>query len=228
MIPGKNFFTIYNLSLNVKTTRCPEINILLENIKEKALIDTGSEISCISEEFYLRHKEILATRPTLPISGKIIKKATGEKSTRLKTQVLLSTKISTLETKLIFIVVPKLVKNCILGYDSQNALNMLINTSKEEILLTINERYAQISYQETKLNSLEYTSLRIEETYENYCISAETYEKEIHDYDTSYDISLEEIDEKIRSCENLIDSQRETLKNLILKNKEIFQKRFIN
>ena len=104
--------------LNIKTTRCPERNILLENIKVKALIDTGSEISCISEEIY-------ATRPTLPISGKIIKGATGEKSTRLKFQVLLSTKISTLETKLICIVVPKLVKNCILGYDSQKALNML-------------------------------------------------------------------------------------------------------
>ena len=32
--------------------RCPELSIMIEGIEVKALLDTGSEITCISQEFY--------------------------------------------------------------------------------------------------------------------------------------------------------------------------------
>ena len=67
-----------------------------------------------------------------------------------KFQVLLSTTIKNKKINLIFIIVPKLVKPCILGYDTHKTLSMLIDTRNEEILFTINEHYAQISYKKAE------------------------------------------------------------------------------
>ena len=75
---------------NIKNFKCPEINIEIENIQVKALLDRGSKITCISQDFYFKFKETFASKPTLPIVGKVIKNATGEKSTKLKIQVLLT------------------------------------------------------------------------------------------------------------------------------------------
>ena len=210
--------------VNTKETRCPEINIKIENIEVKALIDTGSEITCISEEFYYANAQAFKTRPMLPISGKFIKGATGAKSSRLKLQVLLTVEISNLKLDIIFIVVPKLVKPCIIGYDTQKALSMLIDTGKEEILLTLNNTYVQCSYKEAIMYSEEYASLRIEQSYESDGENADLYD-DVIPYDLSYDVSIEEIDDKIRSCKNLEKSQREKLRCLIVQYKEVFQKR---
>ena len=46
---------------NVKATSCPEIEVTLENTVVNALIDTGSEITCISEEFYYANQNDFAT-----------------------------------------------------------------------------------------------------------------------------------------------------------------------
>ena len=184
---------------------CPEIAITLENTRVDALIDTGSEITCISEEFYYAHQKDFLTCPTLPISGRLIKGATGAKSTRLKFQILLSTEIKGLKTNLIFIVVPKLVKHCILGYDTHKALSMLIDTRNEEILLTINEHYAQIPFKKINVGSEELMSLRIEDSYDDEYdpqTNNQTSREDVYEYDQSYDISADEIHEKVNSCPN--------------------------
>ena len=75
---------------NLSLLRCPELSIFIEGIK--ALLDTGSEITCISQEFYEKHSNIFKGKPTFPICGKVIKGATGDKTTRLKRQILLDVK----------------------------------------------------------------------------------------------------------------------------------------
>ena len=212
----------------MKAMTCPEIAITLENTRVNALIDTGSEITCISEGFYYANQKYFSTCPTLPISGKLIKGATGAKSTRLKFQVPLSTEIKGLKTNLIFIVVPILVKHCILGYDTHKAFSMLIDTRNEKILFTINEHYAQISFKKTDVGSKEHMSLRIEDSSDDEYdpqINHQTSREDVYEYDQSYDISAEEIDEKVNSCPNLSHSQREKIKHLIMRYKEVFQKR---
>ena len=56
---------------------------------------------------------------------------------------------------LIFIVVPKLIKECIIGY------KMLIDTSREEIYMTINHSNENVSYKETTLDKDNFVALRI-------------------------------------------------------------------
>ena len=47
--------TVANQSL----LRCPKLCILIEGIEIEALLDTGREITCISQEFYEKHSNIL-------------------------------------------------------------------------------------------------------------------------------------------------------------------------
>ena len=82
-------------------------------------------------KIYNENLEHFKTYPTLPLTGKFIKAATGNKSTRLKLQVMIPTKITNLMLDLIHIVVPKLIKDCIIGIDSQEKLKMLINTEEK-------------------------------------------------------------------------------------------------
>lgn len=130
----------------IEVHHCPEIKILIENLQVEALVDTGSEITAMSEEFYYQHSEIFRTCPTLPISGKMIKGATGSKSARLKIQVLLKTTFANLCEKIIFIVIPKLIKPCIIGYDTVKSLKMLIDTVNRQILFSIKNNDGVISY----------------------------------------------------------------------------------
>lgn len=51
----------------------PEIIILLNQVKVNALIDSGSEITCISENFHKNHNTQFQHLPTLPTLRKIIK-----------------------------------------------------------------------------------------------------------------------------------------------------------
>ena len=49
-----------------------------------SIIDTGSEVTAISEKFYNENLEYFKSCPMLPLCGKFIKAATESKSTRLK------------------------------------------------------------------------------------------------------------------------------------------------
>ena len=59
---------------------------------------------------------------------------------------MIPTKINNLMLDLIYIVVPKLIKDCIIGIDSEEKLKMLINTEAKNIKMTVNDISDSISY----------------------------------------------------------------------------------
>ena len=116
----ENFaFNIDPIGEITEYSRCPETDICLNGEIVTSVIDTGSKVKAIPEKFYIENLEYFKACPTFPLGGKFIKTATGNKSTRLKLQVMIPTKINSLTINLIYIVVPKLIKDCIIGIDSQ-------------------------------------------------------------------------------------------------------------
>ena len=79
-----------------------------------ALIDTGSQVNAISEKWFKNKKKKLGNVETLKLSNTVIKAATGQKSKRVTQQVLLTTRIGDVEGDGVFLVVPELVKDCII------------------------------------------------------------------------------------------------------------------
>ena len=52
-----------------RRSKCFVANILIGGILTTALIDTGAEVTCISEEFVNKNRERLQECPALPING---------------------------------------------------------------------------------------------------------------------------------------------------------------
>ena len=90
---------------------------MLNGVSISALVDTGSQINAISERWFSSNKKDLGKIEMLKLSNTIIKGATGGKSKRITRQVLLNVQVKDLQFESVFVVVPDLVRECILGVD---------------------------------------------------------------------------------------------------------------
>ena len=86
------------------------------------MLDTGTEVTCISQEFYETHSNVFKSKPTFPICEEVVPGATDDKTTLLKCQVLLDVKFGNSTVSLILIVVPILIKKCVIGYAPEKVL----------------------------------------------------------------------------------------------------------
>lgn len=82
-----------------------------------ALIDTGSEVTCISEELWQELRGIKALIPALPVTAIQLRGAMGQRSMRVTTQVALPSRIAGCAININCLVVSKLIRLLILGSD---------------------------------------------------------------------------------------------------------------
>ena len=100
-----------------KNSKCHVANILIEGVLTSALIDTGAEVTCISEEFVNKNKERFQECRTLPISGVTLVGPLGGKAIRLNKQIYANLQSPNYIIQVVFLVVPKLSRPCIIGID---------------------------------------------------------------------------------------------------------------
>lgn len=112
---------------------CPTIKLKLEKTDVLALIDSGSELSCISEEFYDKLVGMGVPIVSLPVVGITVLGATSKRSKKVHQQVFVDVTIGRIRTKAICLVVVNLVRELILGIDwlVENCVN--INFKNKEI-----------------------------------------------------------------------------------------------
>lgn len=108
-------------------TRCYVANITLSGVQTQALIDTGAEITCISEEYYRKNEIVWKHLPLLPLSGVIVKGAIPGRATKLSKQIYLEVAITGATFQAIFLVVPHLSRACIIGIDLLDKLKTHID-----------------------------------------------------------------------------------------------------
>lgn len=96
----------------------PDIIVQCEGHRIIALVDTGSEITCISETLYNELKITRETIPMVPVKGFQVRGAVGQRSTRISMQVMLEIElVKGVVRELTFLVVPGLTRPMILGFD---------------------------------------------------------------------------------------------------------------
>ena len=93
------------------------MTINIEGKSYKTLIDTGSEISVISENVMGELKELNKNIPSLPVAGVTVVGVTGVTSKRITRQVHLNILINEVEFENTFLVVKGLSLDVILGND---------------------------------------------------------------------------------------------------------------
>lgn len=97
-------------------TGCPHLKVLVGERQMSVLLDSGSQVSAVSESFY---KELLLKGEIreLPVTNLVISTAIGKKSTTIKRQIFIRIQIENMTTESSFFVVPYLTSEIILGHD---------------------------------------------------------------------------------------------------------------
>ena len=96
--------------------RCPQLLVQISHIPIPALLDTGSQVTCISEVFYTYICERLPVTE-LPVTNMVVTTAIGKKSTSVKKQILLEITFGDLSVSSPFLIIPYLTSPMILGSD---------------------------------------------------------------------------------------------------------------
>ena len=119
-----------------KHSKCYIANISIGGILTTALIDTGAEVTCILEEFVDKNEERLQTCPTLPINGVTLVGPLGGKAIRLSKKIYADLQLPDHVIQVIFLVVPKLSRPCIIGIDLLDELKSCIDLDSKTISFT--------------------------------------------------------------------------------------------
>lgn len=95
---------------------CPELNGKIYSKAVSALVDSGSIITCMSDTMYeeLRRENSI---DELPISNVCVVTAVGKKTTPIIKQIRVPFEIDGLIVETIFLIVPRLTCDVILGND---------------------------------------------------------------------------------------------------------------
>ena len=121
---------------HISKCRCPTIRIQLAGIQVEALVDTGSEISAISEKFYNENLPVFCKLHCLPVLGQAVRGATGSRTVSIKKQIFIPTFLENkYQVDLIFLIIPFLNDKCIIGYDLIKKLGMQIHSESDLIFL---------------------------------------------------------------------------------------------
>lgn len=90
---------------NIKIAPSPRVLIRMKDIEVRALIDTGSQVTCIAEEFY---KKLLTIGALLemPMSNIYVTTAVTQKKTAVKRQIMSLVIIEQQSLSDVFLVIP--------------------------------------------------------------------------------------------------------------------------
>lgn len=143
-----------NDSHEIKQIDFPEISVTINKSKINALIDTGSNVTCISEKWFLENKHHIGHFEELPITNTHIKTATGDRSKRITKIIMLPVMIENEETQLQVLLIPNLVRNLIIGNDVLNIWQFEMNFKEKVIKLKINNNNITLKFGEVSVEGI--------------------------------------------------------------------------
>ena len=111
---------------------CPHVTLFVEGVPLSALMDTGSQVTCISESFYQYIKDIEPPME-LPVVDVAVYTAIGKKPTPVKRQIRLDVMVRNQKINTVFLVIPQLTSNIILGNDWMINNGVIIDFSTQSI-----------------------------------------------------------------------------------------------
>lgn len=129
--------------------KTPELKIKLNDIEVIALLDTGSQLEAVSQQWYQDNKEQLGQVESLPVSNTVIKTAIGTKSKLIRKQLLLRVDIDGFVDDIVFMVIPGLSKPCILGINALRAYRSIMDFAKNQITLNLYRPEGELNQQKT-------------------------------------------------------------------------------
>lgn len=186
-----------NIYEDRRISKCPEINIKLNNIEVTALLDSGSQVDAVSEEWFKINKHHLGKIDILPMSNTVIKGAIGKVSKPVRIQLLLRTEIHNYTDDAVFLVIPGLNKHCILGIKILRLFKCVLDFRDNKLLIENN------SYSESN--------------------NATIQEVDMFGVNLADDVTRHDFQNAADKVLNINVQQRQKLVDLLCENAEVFQ-----
>lgn len=120
--------------------KCPLIRVSHGDIEWDSLIDTGSEISAISEDLYKRLLDMSPNMATLPVTQGRVVGANGVRLKSLMKQILIEISLGRERYKVILIVIRDLIYPMVLGVNFLRNNAMAIDL-RHNTLESVSENY---------------------------------------------------------------------------------------
>jgi hypothetical protein len=114
----------------------PHTTIQIQGTPLLSLLDSGSEVTCINDEYFIALKA-RDTIHTLPVSTSRLVGAAGQQSSRIKWQALLEFTISGLTFTNIFLVVKNLIRPVIIGIDWLNQVTAVLDFEQSTLSVAV-------------------------------------------------------------------------------------------
>lgn len=131
----------------------PEVSVRLPIGEVYALIDTGSEVTCLRQE---EHENILALRiqpPTLPVPSTQLRGVVGQKSLKISRQALIPVKFGQSEEHVACLIVKGLIKPLILGSDWLHARRASIDYPRRTLSFDTTYEHIQLSWETNEVTA---------------------------------------------------------------------------
>ena len=193
-----------------KRTKCYVANILIGGVLTTALIDTGAEVTCLSEEFVNENKGRLQVCPTLPVNGVTLVGPMGGKAIRLKEQIYADVQLPNHLIQVVFLVVPKLSRPCIIGIDLLDEFRSQIDLDNKIISFPLLEGKPSIRIMNEETTKPPKKETRIINS--------------ISKLGNNVEVSKEEIRTKIQETNLINSNEKKQLEDLLWKHKAVFRK----
>jgi hypothetical protein len=209
-------------NINKYNINCPEISIKIFNCEVNALFDSGSTISCISEQWLNENIKSLGKFEQLPLTNTVIKTATGTKSKRINRLLYMPINICGHIVMTQLLLIPNLIKPIILGCDTMERLQVNINFATNEIRLIINNQNVVREFDRVYQDGITCFITNNMNNEDEYCDINVIGENKSPDNNNNKHLSDQEIISMIKENQYLEDTQQEDLITLLLQYKHIF------
>lgn len=196
-----------------KRPKCPILLITIQKTVIRALIDTGSEISAISEKFIKENQNSISDCPSLPLTGVSVRGATAGRAVKVTRQIFANITLDNKSAKNTLIIVPHLSCDCIIGIDFLVKLKTRIDLENYELSFVTPDN----PWTRHKIKFLNPFNNNPDDTHQICEIKTQN--------DDEYDISDEEIDAKINSTNGLNPKELTRLKEVLTRHRTVFKKK---
>lgn len=185
------------LENKVNNSKCPEVKIHLNDIPVIALVDTGSQVNGVSEQWYYDNEHKLGNVEILKVSNTYIKGALGHKSKLIKKQILLTLRVNNWKLDVVFLIIPGLSRDCVLGVGMLREGQCIIDMANNKMI-------CKCECDDNNMSNIK------EEMVDIFNIQQEHYPET-------------QFDSTVSSIPTLNDGQRQQLIQILTENQEIFR-----
>jgi hypothetical protein len=147
---GENEFKYTLFIAEDKLQECPRILVRIGGVMTSAILDSGCELTLVSEELYNKIRQQGNQYLDLPAQHLTLLSAFNDKSRRIKRQAMLPIEIGTMTIDHVTLICPQLLTQAVLGVDLFSCYDAVISFPERCLFMKINDEIVSHRFEDER------------------------------------------------------------------------------